>query len=122
MAFKPINTQATDIKKHLDKPFTGEYKGYSKITTKIGEQLVYNFVDEAGVPFAIYGFTNLNRTMEHIDAGAILRITYKGTVNVQTKFGMKDVHQVLVELDDDSEPQKESVIDETLDKDNSLPF
>jgi len=121
MAFKPINIQATDIKKHPGEPFTGEYKGKTGITTQIGPQTIYNFVDESGVPFGIYGFTNLNRTMEHIETGTVCRITYTGTVNVQTKFGMKDVHQVLVEIDDgveNSEPKEQS----NLEQENGLPF
>lgn len=131
MGFKPVNTQATDIKKHIDKPFVGEYKGSTEITTKIGQQIVYNFVDEGGVPFAIYGFTNLNRTMEHIGEGTVCRITYKGTVNVQTKFGMKDVHQVLVEIDDgegnktidhDEQHYNEPAQNMQVKKDDDLPF
>ena len=107
MAFKPISTTATDIKKHQGKAFIGEYQGSQTINTKIGEQTIWNFVEESGAPLGIYGFTNLNRVMEHVEVGTTCRITYKGTQNVQTKFGMKDVHQVLVEIDDENETQAE---------------
>jgi len=120
MAFKPVNTQATDIKKTPNKHYTGEYKGSTEITTKIGKQLIYAFVDESGAPFSIYGFTNLNRTMEHIEVGTVCRITYQGTVNVMTKFGLKDVHQVLVEIDDDNEPQGKSLVKD--EENEPLPF
>lgn len=116
MAFKPVSTNATDIKKHLNKPFTGEFKGSSKIQTKIGEQTIWNFVEDSGAPLGIYGFTNLNRVMEHIEEGVICRITYQGTKNVETKFGKKDVHQVLVEIDDENYPTPKDYPDS---KDNS---
>ena len=116
MAFKPVSTQATDIKKQKGKPFIGEYKGSQQITTKIGEQVIWNFTEDSGAPLSIYGFTNLNRVMEHITSGTICRITYTGTENVQTKFGMKDVHQVLVEIDDDTNPS------EADGKNEPLPF
>ena len=139
MAFKPVSTNATDIKKYLNKPFTGEFKGSSKIQTKIGEQTIWNFVEDSGAPLGIYGFTNLNRVMEHIEEGTVCRITYQGTKNIQTKFGMKDVHQVLVEIDDENYPKPEDYKpalkdspnkvaeeifskDELAGEDNSVPF
>lgn len=106
MAFKPVSTNATDIKKHKGQPFIGEFKGSSQIKTKIGDQIIWNFTENSGAPLSIYGFTNLNRTMEHIQPGTICRITYTGTENVMTKFGKKDVHQVLVEIDDDTTPEE----------------
>lgn len=120
MAFKPVSTNATDIKKHKGSPFIGEYKGSQEITTKIGKQVIWNFTEENGSPLNIYGFTNLNRVMEHIEPGTVCRITYTGTVNVQTKFGMKDVHQVIVEIDDGT---GEVGIPDLTDKGgNDLPF
>jgi len=100
MGWTKVNTDATDIKKHLNKSFIGEYKGSHQITTKIGEQIVYDFINSQAVPFAIYGFTNLNRVMQSIEVGTVCRITYRGTEKVQTKFGLKDVHQVDVEISD----------------------
>ena len=96
----------------------GEYKGSNTITTKIGEQFIYNFVDPSGAPFGIYGFTNLNRVMEHIEPGMVCRVTYKGTEKVQTKFGLKDVHQVLVEINDGELEEDINIEDE----DKPLPF
>lgn len=100
MAFQEVNATATDIKKFVDKPFTGYYKGSIKIQTKIGEQIIWKFVDEEGNHFGIYGFTNLNRVMENVTEERLVRITYRGTEKAQTKFGLKDVHQVKVEVDD----------------------
>ena len=99
MAWKEVTNTATDIKKTPGKDYVGEYLSNKIITTKIGNQVIYKFRDEEGNPFSIYGFTNLNRAMENIAEGTMCKITYVGTKNVQTKFGMKDVHQVRVEID-----------------------
>ena len=96
MSFKEITSTATDIKKSKDKPFIGTYNGSQEITTKIGKQTIWKFTDEEGNYLGIYGFTNLNRIMDNVQEGKLCRITYTGTLNVQTKFGMKDVHQVFV--------------------------
>lgn len=111
MAFKPLTGNAIDIKK-TQEPHTGTYTGKEDITTKIGPQVVWKFIDEDNQPFAIYGFTNLNRVMSTVKVGALLRITYKGTQKCQTKFGLKDVHQVLVEMDDEPGPPIANVKDE----------
>lgn len=101
MAFRPVsNTKAIDIKKHKGEAYIGTYLGSQKITTKIGPQTIWKFVSEEDGPFGIYGFTQLNRTMESMPVGSVCRMTYLGTKNVQTKFGMMDVHQVLVETDE----------------------
>lgn len=103
MGWSEVNATATDIKKHVGKPFTGTYTGHKDITTKIGPQVIWQFTDEDGAPFGIYGFTNLNRAMESLSPGTEVRVTYLGTENVQTKFGMKDVHQVRIEVHTDDE-------------------
>lgn len=101
MAFKPVSNTALDIKKDKGNPHIGTYVGKSNIVNKIGPQTVFNFVDQEEQPFGVYGFTNLNRAMESVKEGSLCRITYQGTKNVMTKFGLKDVHQVLVEVDDE---------------------
>ena len=100
MAFKPVTNNALDIKKSSES-HAGYYIGSEQIVTKIGPQIVWKFRDEDGLPFGVYGFTNLNRNMNGIALGFLVRLTYKGTINMKTKFGMKDVHQVLVEVDDE---------------------
>lgn len=98
MGWSEVNTTANDIKKHPGNPYIGTYTGHKEITTPIGQQTIWQFTNEDGVPFGVYGFTNLNRAMEGIAVGSVCRITYTGTAKVQTKFGMKDVHQVKVEV------------------------
>jgi len=102
MAWKQVSrSNAFDIKAKKGQPIVGTYTGSQEITTKIGAQTIYEFEDEAGEKFGIYGFTNLNRSMENVKVGELVRITYNGTERVQTKYGMKDVHQVTVEVSED---------------------
>lgn len=96
--WKEVSRNATDIKKYFGRAFEGEYLGKEEIETKIGKQMIYKFRDESGNPFSVYGFTNLNRAMENLAIGTDCRLTYRGTENVQTKYGLKDVHMVTVEI------------------------
>jgi hypothetical protein len=98
MGWNDVSTNAIDIKKHKGESHEGTYTGKHDITTKIGPQVIWQFMGDDGVGFGIYGFTNLNRAMESIAEGTLCKITYQGTQNVQTKFGMKDVHQASVQV------------------------
>lgn len=101
--FKAVTTNAVDIKKEIGKSRVGIYVGSSEIDTKLGKQVVWNFVGEDELPFGIYGFTNLNNVMKTLSQGSLCRVTYTGTQFVKTKFkpAGQDVHQVLVEVDAD---------------------
>ncbi len=107
MSWSQVNTNTIDIKKQKDKEFEGTYTGYKEITTKIGSQIIWEFSGEDG-NFGIYGFTNLNLAMKIIEEGTLIKIVYRGTLNVPTKFGQKDVHQVDVMKwsEDDSKEEK----------------
>ena len=94
-------------KEGIGKSIVGVYKGHNDIDTKIGMQIIWQFVDEDGNQFGLYGFTNLNRAMENVKLETLCRLTYNGTQKVKTKFGIKDVHQVLVEIDTDDEASPE---------------
>ena len=99
MAFEPLKVNSIDIKKEKGKSYTGYFTGCDPITTKLGPQVIWRFKGKDGSLYGIYGFTNLNFCMKNAQIGALIRITYMGTKNMQTKFGMKDVHQALVEID-----------------------
>jgi hypothetical protein len=101
--YHEVNTTAIDIKKHKGESYAGTFKGSHEITTKIGKQVIWEFADEAGLSFGVYGFTNLNRALETIPTDSQVRMTYLGTENVKTKYGQKDVHMVKVEVDDGAE-------------------
>lgn len=104
--WKDVSSDARDIKKEKDEEHIGTYTGHKDINTKIGPQVIWQFTDEDGTPFGVYGFTNLNRAMESVAVGQTVKIVYKGTQNVKTKFGMKDVHQVQVQVYEDDDATK----------------
>jgi hypothetical protein len=99
MAWQSVSTNAIDIKKHKGEPYEGTYKSHREIQTPLGGQSIWEFIDDDGMPFGIYGFTNLNRAMEALEAGAKCKITYTGTQKVDTKYKkQQDVHQVDVQV------------------------
>ncbi len=101
MAFVKVNGgNSIDIKKKEGDSVVGIFTGSKKITTKLGEQVIWQFVDEDEKPFGIYGFTALNFCMEIIKPGALVRVTYTGKQDKQTKFGLRPVHNCTVEVDD----------------------
>lgn len=109
--FQPVTTGAIDIKDdaHKGKPIIGEYISVKTITTNFGEQFIYSLLGTDGIITNIYGFTMLNSAMDQLPPGQgiVVKITYKGTEKMKTKFGMKDVHQVDVQAGQ-KPPQKES--------------
>lgn len=109
MAWKEVSTTAIDIKKGgIGVPYIGTYLGSEEIKTPLGQQMIWRFADQDEQPFSVYGFTNLNRSMSHVATGKLCRITYRGTKNLKTKFGMKDVHMVTVEVDDEAGSEEEA--------------
>lgn len=103
MAWKKVETQVIDIKKHKGNEYVGVCVGHIIVKTKVGDQTIWKFRDEEDQPFAVYGFTNLNRAMEHIKEGTKCKLVYLGTEKVTTKYGLKDVHMVDVQIDVDEE-------------------
>ena len=99
MARKAVTSNATDIKDTPGLEYRGLFTGSKVIETKLGEQTLWIFQDDNHQVFSVYGFTNLNRAMEAVVPGTYLYITYTGTKKVQTKYGMKDVHQVEVSME-----------------------
>jgi len=115
MAYKEISGgNAVDIKKEENVAYEGVYEGFKGITTKIGKQVIWKFKNKAN-RFGIYGFTTLNMAMEGVVVGAMCRITYLGTKNMQTKYGMKDVHICKVEVDDEYVAERDIHDDEPWD-------
>lgn len=100
MAYKEVTSNAIDIKKDEGKAYEGVYTGRRDITTKIGPQVIWEFMGPDGMSFGIYGFTNLDSVMKSQKNGAKLRVTYTGKQkDAKTKYGLKDVHKVKVEVD-----------------------
>lgn len=109
MGFRVVNGKYVDIKTTPGHSITGIYRARKDIVTSVGPQVVWELEDIQGVDTSegavsgIYGFTNLNRAMKDIPFGTLVRITYAGVKKgVKTRFGLKDVHQVVVEVDENS--------------------
>ena len=101
MAWKKVERNTIDIKvKNPGTQVVGTYTGFKKIRTELGENTIWEFHDEEGKPFGVYGLTNLNFQMEGVAPGINCRLTYKGKAAVKNKFG-KFPHQVLVEIEED---------------------
>ena len=112
MGWSEVSTQAIDVKKSKGAEYEGHYTGKREINTKIGPQVIWEFENDSG-SFGIYGFTNLNMAMNAVKEGTLVKIKYLGTKNVQTKFGMRDVHQVSVckWSDDGAQPDEPADFD-----------
>ena len=113
MAWKNVSSEALDIKKEKDVEHIGTYTGSKAIVTKIGDQTIWQFTDEDGKPFGIYGFSNLNRAMEAVAVGQTVKIVYLGTKFVKTKFkpSGQDVHQVQVQVYEDGSLERTGAIE-----------
>lgn len=120
-----VMTKALDIKKEkVGYMVEGTYLSSKEITTKLGNQIVWKFDGEDG-EFEVYGFSNLNRAMSSMKIGTLLRITYEGTQKGQTKYGMKDIHQVRVEKwvgEEDKSKKDIPSWGETSSNPNDMPF
>ena len=129
MAFKPISSNAVDIKKLKDQSFIGVFIGIDKIKTALGPQVIFQFRDKDDSVFGIYGFTHLNNQFISKDEetgkwdtetlkipyGKLLRITYTGKKALKNKFGKSEIHTALVEVDDDAQPEEKK-------KEEEVPF
>lgn len=118
MAFRVVNGKYVDIKTIPGRKITGVYRSRKDIVTSVGPQVVWELENIKGVDTSdgavsgIYGFTNLNRAMKDIPFGTLVRITYAGVQKgVKTRFGLKDVHQVVVEIDEESARAAEKAVD-----------
>lgn len=108
MAFEEFSEgQIIDIKTQEGEAVEGFYVGKKEITTDLGKQNIFR-LQKDGMITGIYGFSNLNRIMGDIVEGTLIRLTYTGMINCKTKYGMKDVHQVKVEIDKEASQTKTS--------------
>jgi hypothetical protein len=99
-------------KKEVGTRLEGTYTGYKDITTELGVNRIWEFHDEEGKPYGVYGFTSLNYQMERVAPGTNCRLTYQGKGKTKSKFG-NFPHKVMVECEsDDAEEVGEDPMDE----------
>ena len=102
MGWKKVERNTVDIKaKNPGTQIVGTYTGFKKIKTELGENVIWEFHDEDGKPFGVYGFTNLNFQMEGVAPGTSCRLTYNGKAKEKNKYG-KFPHKVLVEIEEET--------------------
>ena len=100
--------ETVDLKQSKGFSVEGHYRGTRKINVKGQERTIHDFHDqETDKDFSVWGFTMLDRQINGTPSGVLVKLTYQGQERVQTKsFGLKDVHQVDVEIwREDSKPK-----------------
>ena len=112
--FQDVSAVTISIQKDewVNKPLVGKYAGSSETQGKFGMQMIHSIQEEDGKSVSFYGFTLLDRALAKLpaDGTMIVKITYLGLSPkpVQTKFGMKQIHEVRVQSapvpDDSSQP------------------
>jgi len=97
---REVTLSAINLKEFPNKPMTAYYIGTRTIDTNFGESAVHDFQKEDGKRISVYGFTSLNNKLNLVQPGLLCQITYTGTEKIKTKYGIKDVHQCTVFVDD----------------------
>jgi len=111
MAFQEVTAGTTNIMtpEMIDKPFEVFFVGSEKRDTQYGEQTIHKFVSKKGAVKTVYGSGDLNFKLKEIPVGVLVRITYKGKMQVKTKrFGEKEIHVCEVLYD----PEQKLSLDE----------
>jgi len=90
MAYKEQKaTDAIKLTDYLDKPMEAYYIGSKSVDTKFGEQSLHEFEKKDGKKVSVWGFTALNRLLEHTTKGVLCKVTYTGKSETKNKYGNK---------------------------------
>ncbi len=104
MAFQEVTTKAIKLhdEQYKNKPLTGYYLG-SKPSTKYQNSKIHRFqLKKDGKIVSVYGAGQLNYLLNEIEPGVLTRVTFTGTVRIDTQYGKnKEVNQFKVEADYD---------------------
>lgn len=102
MALREVKMEAFKLTDFVNQPVTGYYLGSKEIETDFGTSEVHEFFNaEKKSYFSFYGVTSLNLKLKAVPTGSLVQFTYKGKVQAKTKYGMRDVHDVVVAYDPD---------------------
>ena len=124
MAYKEQKVaDAIKLTEYLNKPLEAYYIGSKVVDTKFGEQMLHIFEKKDGQKISVWGFTALNRLLEHTVKGVLCKVTYTGLSEGKNKYG-KQVHTCTLFFDEDERldgiPEEET---ENPEEDSSeLPF
>lgn len=112
---------AIKLTDYQDSPMEAYYIGSKPVDTKFGEQLIHSFQKEDGKNISVWGFTALNRLLEHTTKGVFTKITYTGKSETPNKYGNKS-HCCTVFFDSDKKLDGFTETELTKEEDNDLPF
>lgn len=102
MALREVKMEAFKLVDFTDIPVTGYYLGSKEIETDFGTSEIHDFYNaEKKSYFSFYGVTAFNLKLKSVPQGALVQFTYKGKVQAKTKYGNRDVHNVVVAYDPD---------------------
>jgi len=80
---------AISLTDYTNKPMEAFYIDSKEVPTRFGEQWIHNFQRADGKKLAVWGFTALNRLLEHTPKGVMTKITYLGKSEEPNKYGNK---------------------------------
>ena len=116
---KPIDAiRLTDYK---DKPMVSFYIGSKSVDTKFGEQMLHEFQKEDGTKVEVWGFTALNRLLEHTPNGILTKVTYTGKSAEANKYGNHS-HTCTVFFDTEKKMEGYQEIEPETVGNDDLPF
>jgi hypothetical protein len=95
---------AIKLTDYLNKPLVAYFLGSRTVNTNFGDQQIHEFQKEDGTKINIWGFTALNRLLEHTPKGLLVKATYTGKATVANKYGNKP-HTCTVFFDEDKKLQ-----------------
>ena len=104
-----------------NKPMDAYYIESKSVDTKFGEQPIHLFQKEDGTKISVWGFTALNRLLEHTPKGVLTKITYTGKTETSNKYGNKS-HTCTVFFDTDKKLDGFTEVELTDEEKDELPF
>ena len=116
---KPVDAiRLTDF---TNKPMEAYYIESKSIDTKFGEQMIHNFQKIDGTKISVWGFTALNRLLEHTPKGVLAKVTYTGKSEAPNKYGNKS-HTCTVFYDMDKKMDGFEEAKPEVENNDDLPF
>lgn len=104
-----------------NKPMIAYFVNSKSVDTKFGEQQLHEFQKEDGSKIAVWGFTALNRLLEHTPKGILTKVTYTGLSKEKNKYG-KQVHTCTVFFDEEKKLDNFKEPDVNVEDNDDLPF
>ena len=113
---------AISLTDYENKPMEAYYLGSKEVQTKFPEpQQVHTFQKQDGTIISIWGFTSLNRLLEHTPKGILTKVTYTGKTKEPNKYGNHS-HTCTVFYDVDNKLDGFKEVEQENNDNDNLPF